>query len=232
MWTGFDPDGSRHYGYVLLLVVVDVLFIAIAPNSGVSRLVSTVLSGGVALAAMWAAGVRPNRQRFVRVLVGAAIAGALIAQVNGDSAFSRGMIALGSGAFVILAPLVLVRGLLRHVMEKGVDARAVAGAVAIYMLIGLFFALLVAGVTELSSSPYFAQHATNAPTDDVYFSFVTLTTIGYGDYTPALGIGRGLSILEGVGGQLYLVTVVALLIGNVRDWRPQRLSSSSAKAED
>jgi di/tricarboxylate transporter len=231
MRTGFDPGGSRRYGIVLALVVANILFIAIAPNTGASRLVSTTLSGAVALAAMWAAGVRPRRQQFVRVLVGAAIVGAVIAQVEGSSAISRGLIALGSGAFVVLAPLVICRGLLRHVTERGVDMSAVAGALAIYMLIGLFFAFLVAGVSELSSAPYFAQHAGNAPTDDVYFSFVTLTTVGYGDYTPALGIGRGLSILEGVTGQLYLVTVVALLIGNLRGRHTERLAGPGVEAE-
>jgi di/tricarboxylate transporter len=153
MRTGFDPGGSRRYGIVLALVVANILFIAIAPNTGASRLVSTTLSGAVALAAMWAAGVRPRRQQFVRVLVGAAIVGAVIAQVEGSSAISRGLIALGSGAFVVLAPLVICRGLLRHVTERGVDMSAVAGALAIYMLIGLFFAFLVAGVSELSSAP-------------------------------------------------------------------------------
>ncbi len=231
MRAGFDPGGSRRYGVVLALVVADTLFIAVAPGSGISRLVSTTLSGAVALSATWAAGVRPRRQQVVRVLAGAAIVGAVIAQIEGDTALSRGLIALGSGALVILAPLVLVRGLLRHVQERGVDTSAVAGALAIYVLIGLFFAFLVTGVSDLASTPYFVQHATNTQSDNVYFSFVTLTTVGYGDFTPALGIGRGLSILEGVSGQLYLVTVVALLVSNLRGRHTERLSGPVSEAD-
>ncbi len=128
----------------------------------------------------------------------------------------RGTVALANAAFIILSPLVIIRGLLRHVLEEGVDMRVVAGALAIYMMLGLFFAFVVAGVTEFSSTAYFVQHPTSTASDDVYFSFITLSTVGYGDYTPALGIGRGMAILEGVSGQLYLVTVVALLIGNLR----------------
>lgn len=227
----FDPSGSRRFGVVLVLVVTNVMLVAIVPASGVSRLLWTILSGVVALAAMWAAGVRPRRQRIVRALVAAATIAAAVALVTGGSELSRGLTSLWSGAFVLLAPLVLVRGLVRHVQEQGVDLRAVAGALAVYMMTGLFFGYLIAGISELSAARYFVQPVGAGPEIDVYFSFVTLTTIGYGDYTPALGIGRGLSILEGVGGQVYLVTVVGLLIGNMRGRRTQRTAAGAGEAD-
>jgi voltage-gated potassium channel Kch len=49
----------------------------------------------------------------------------------------------------------------------------------------------------------------------VYFSFVTLTTVGYGDLTAAFDAGRIASIFEALFGQLYLVSVVALLVANL-----------------
>ena len=54
----------------------------------------------------------------------------------------------------------------------------------------------------------------------MYFSFTTLTTTGYGDYTAALRGGRALAVLEMLVGQLYLVTVIAMLVGNLRRHRP------------
>ncbi len=53
------------------------------------------------------------------------------------------------------------------------------------------------------------------PSDFVYYSFVTLTTVGYGDLTASTGIGRMLSVTEALVGQLYLVTVVAILVSNL-----------------
>jgi hypothetical protein len=52
----------------------------------------------------------------------------------------------------------------------------------------------------------------------MYFSFITLATVGYGDLVPALQLGRALAVLEGLTGQLYLVTVVALVVSRI-GWR-------------
>jgi hypothetical protein len=193
--------------------------VAIAKDGGVTRFVSTALSGATAVAAMHAAGAQMGPQRLVRLAVVIAVIGSAVSLAIGGDSFTRGTIALANAAFIILSPLVIFRGILNHALEQGVDMQVVAGALAIYMMLGLFFAFAVAAVGDFASSAYFVQHASASPSDDVYFSFITLATVGYGDYTPALGIGRGMSILEGVSGQLYLVTVVALLIGNLRGSR-------------
>jgi hypothetical protein len=209
-------DGSRRYGLVLLAVVANVLFVAISSGDDLSRLIATALSGITVVAAMHAAGAKAGPQRLVRLAVAVAILGSGLALLTGGGSATRGTIALANAAFVILSPVVIIRGLLHHVLEEGVDMQVVAGALAIYMMLGLFFAFVVASVSEFSTTPYFVQNTAATASDEVYFSFITLSTVGYGDYTPALGIGRGMAILEGVSGQLYLVTVVALLIGNLR----------------
>ena len=77
------------------------------------------------------------------------------------------------------------------------------------------FAFLYAAINGLGGSPFFSQtsHATTA--EFLYFSFVTQTTVGYGDFTAAGGLGRTLAVLEAVTGQLYLVTVIALLVSRL-----------------
>jgi len=215
MGAAENPTGSHRYGLVLVLVITAVLTVSVVPVSGASRLLSTALSGATAVAALRAAGARARVQQIGLVLALVAVVGAAAAAVTGGSSLTRGILALTNGAFVLLAPLVIVRGLVRRVLDHGVDGQVVAGALAVYMMIGLVFGFFVAAISEFSSTPYFVQHASVNPGEDVYFSFITLSTVGYGDYTPALGIGRGLAILEGVTGQLYLVTVVALLIGNL-----------------
>ena len=64
---------------------------------------------------------------------------------------------------------------------------------------------------------------------EIYFSFTTLTTTGYGDLTPVLSVGRVLSVLEMLIGQIYLVTVIGLLVGNLRR-SPERASERERPA--
>jgi hypothetical protein len=111
-------------------------------------------------------------------------------------------------------PIALVRGLLRLLRDKGVTIHAVAGSLAIYLSIGLVFAWVIGFVAQVGSSPYFAQHTNGTQGDKVYYSFTVLTTTGFGDFTPATPTGHAIAVIEMLTGQLYLVTVIGLLIGS------------------
>jgi hypothetical protein len=78
----------------------------------------------------------------------------------------------------------------------------------------LVFAWLASFIAQVGSQPYFAQHASTTQGDKVYFSFTVLTTTGFGDFTPATPAGHALAVIEMLTGQLYLVTVIGLLIGS------------------
>jgi hypothetical protein len=95
-----------------------------------------------------------------------------------------------------------------------VTAQAVAGALTIYLLLGLTFAWTIAVVVQISNTPYFVQVKTASTSDLVYFSFTVLTTTGFGDLTAATRLGKALAVLEMVTGQIYLVTIVGVLIGH------------------
>lgn len=88
-------------------------------------------------------------------------------------------------------------------------------AVCIYVLLGLTFAFAVECVGEFGSRPFFAAHEAGTQGDYTYFSFVTMATVGYGDLTAEGGIGRALAVTEGLLGQIFLVTAVAALVGNL-----------------
>jgi hypothetical protein len=87
------------------------------------------------------------------------------------------------------------------------------------MLVGLAFAFLIGTLATGESSPYFASGTDATQNARVYFSFTALTTTGFGDYTAATRAGRALAVLEMLVGQLYLVTVIATLVGNLRHQR-------------
>ena len=89
------------------------------------------------------------------------------------------------------------------------------GAICIYILLGMAFAFIYTAIGQIGSEPFFSEQATASSADYQYFSFVTLTTTGYGDLTAAQGFGRAIAVLEGLSGQLYLVTIVALLVGRL-----------------
>jgi uncharacterized membrane protein len=81
--------------------------------------------------------------------------------------------------------------------------------------IGVFFASAFTTVDALSDRGFFSELSNASSVDFLYFSFVTLTTVGFGDRTAAGDLGRMLTVTEALFVQLYLVTVVALVIGNV-----------------
>ena len=112
----------------------------------------------------------------------------------------------------LVGPVVIVGRLRRHLR---VDIATVAGSLCIYLLAGLFFAYIYRMI-EIVDHPFFHQHLRTGPgpVDFVYFSFVTLTTLGYGDLTARADLSRMIAICEALFGQLYLVSVVAILVGS------------------
>ena len=78
--------------------------------------------------------------------------------------------------------------------------------------LGLFFAFVFGAIDQLGGEPFFAGDVKATVALCVYFSFVTLATLGYGDILPATPIARGLAVFEAIFGQLYLAVMVARLV--------------------
>ena len=100
-------------------------------------------------------------------------------------------------------------------------ADTIFGAVAVYLLYGVAMALMfqfvnnVAPGSVISSvgEAYSLTERHDQFSEFLYFSFVTLTSVGYGDLTPISAPARSLAMLEGVIGQLYLAILIARLVG-------------------
>ena len=91
----------------------------------------------------------------------------------------------------------------------------VAGAVCIYVLLGMMFSFAYAAIDTIDGRDFFVQTSHATLPNFLYFSFITQTTVGYGDYTAAGNLGHALASLEALIGQLYLVTVVAVLVSRI-----------------
>jgi hypothetical protein len=115
-------------------------------------------------------------------------------------------------AMMLLVPIAILRKIGKEFGEEGVDLEVVLGALCAYLYIGAYFAFLYDVMANLSKSPFFAQPGADSKLNYLYFSFITLTTTGYGDISPAFGPGQMIAVTEAVIGQLYLVSVVAIVV--------------------
>lgn len=211
------PAPQYRYFIVLGLVLVSVVFLIAAPAADWSRAVVAAIEGAALVVTAATSRERETVRRRRAMLLGLAMTAVVL--LIGFGEVPRWLIALG-GAFVTAAiPIALVRGLLRLFREAGVTVQSVAGSLAIYLSIGLVFAWVVGFVAQVQSGPYFAQHTSGTQGDKVYFSFTTLTTTGFGDFTPATPAGHAVAVIEMLTGQLYLVTVIGLVIGSFASGR-------------
>jgi hypothetical protein len=86
---------------------------------------------------------------------------------------------------------------------------------AIYLLAGMFFSFIYGLIGAIDANALFAQTSHPNREDELYFSFVTLSTVGYGDLSPAGGVPRAFAVAEMLIGQIYLVTIVSLIVTNL-----------------
>lgn len=98
--------------------------------------------------------------------------------------------------------------------ESGVDMNLINGAIAVYLLIGVCFAYVYQLIFTVDPGAFRGMTvATGETASFIYFSFVTLTTLGYGDISPVTRVGGSFATLEAIVGQLYLTVLVARLVG-------------------
>jgi hypothetical protein len=207
-----DTDVAQYrYGVVLLLVICVVVFVIVVPDSDVSRAIAFALVGAALVVA-----IGTSRERSVvrrRRIVGSGTTILVVTVLTAAGAIPAS-VTFAVGALMTLAvPATLAGGLLRLVRERGATVQAVAGGLAIYLLLGLAFSSAIGFANDVESTPYFTQVAHATASDRVYYSFTVLTTTGFGDFTAAHSTGRALAVLEMLIGQIYLVTVISILIG-------------------
>jgi hypothetical protein len=116
----------------------------------------------------------------------------------------------------LLISLVIMWVVARAVYEPGrITYHRILGSIVLYLTIGLLFVALytlVGAVFPNSFSGLSVAARASLPSDLVYFSFITLTTVGYGDVIPVHPVARSLSNVEAIIGQLYPAIVLARLV--------------------
>ena len=228
-------NGSRQrYGMLLLALGVTFFFQGVAEPGDVQRAIGTVLVGLTLLFALRAANTRASWQRAANVIVAVIVIAIVIASLENQGGTVAGIAAVANGLLIALAPPAVVIGVYRNMQASGsVTITVVAGVLCLYLLLGLFFAYVYVAIENLGGAPFFANGQAADSSRSLYFSFVTMTTTGYGDYTARSNLGHTLSVSEALIGQIYLVTIVAAIVGRLVPRNPQAPATNpSADPED
>jgi hypothetical protein len=207
---------QQRYGLLLAALGATFLFEGLAEPGDLQRAIGTVLAGATLMLALYAGQIRPRLLRIAAALVLAIVAGGVVATVAGKGNTVEGITAIADGLLVGLAPPAVAIGVWRNLSGTGtVTLTTVFGVLCLYLLVGLFFAFVYIAIQSLGGAPFFSNGAAATSARSVYFSFITVTTVGYGDFTARTNLGHTMSVTEALLGQIYLVTVVALIVGRL-----------------
>lgn len=207
------------YGFLFLATIASVAVQGIAQPGGLQQVVVTGLAGGMLVLAFHAGGLAPRFTRAVAVFAAAALVLAVVRATAGG--VGEGAARAVNAALVALGPPAVAVGLVRELRNtQEVRLEAVSGVLCLYVLVGMAFGFIYGAIDNLGGDPFFANGETASVAHCLYFSLTTLATVGYGDFVARSDLGHTLSVSEALIGQIYLVTVVSLIVSNLR--RPER----------
>ncbi|MEA3503211.1 MAG: potassium channel family protein [Actinomycetota bacterium] len=229
-----DPTERKYYDRFDLLLVVSVvtvgllLLVDLDQGEGFAELLSvtvTILTATMLMLAVAAAGVGRRGRRFawiaVALTVSASVIGAFLPV--GDEAHG-GLLWL---VLVVAAPVLAVVRLVHH---KEIKAETLLGAVSVYLMMAIAGTYLFLFLDSQGGSAGEFFGSQQPTTVFMYYSLVTITTLGYGDFFPVGVFGRAAAGWVAVIGQIYLVVVVAYIVAMFTSARTR--GSDSASADD
>src|SRR5689334_6468738 len=177
------------YGWLLATLVASLFVQGTLPPSGAQQILVSVLLGANLVLAAVVARVHSN---WLRLAAAIAVFGVAINSLRAVAGIiGEGEVRAMNALVVLLGPPMVALGVLRSLRaSRAVRLEAVTGVLSLYIMIGLFFAFVFGAIDELSGEPFFAGNVQATVALCVYYSFVTLATVGYGDYTAAGNLGH------------------------------------------
>lgn len=221
-WRVFEDDGDYldRFGLVFVLTAFSISVLALVDlddpgerlRSAVGWLLVSFTVGATLLVALRASGVRRRWLRIADVVIGVTLGGALAFFVLSRFVDLYSPLNLGRPSFIwvviaVVSPIVVLR---RVLSQSVVTIQTLFGALSVYLLMAIAFNYMFLEVQRLSSSPFFGTPESTS--SFMYFSIVTITTLGYGDLAAVSDFGRYLATSEAIIGQVFLVTIVARLV--------------------
>lgn len=218
-WT----PGLDRFGALLTFLLVAFLFSgAGATDNPWPTLIGTAANLGSLVVGFSSTGLRDNGRRTV-IFVALGLIGMLLLSV-----YDATTVAAGIGALLQALVLGAILGALvrRVVQHEQVTLATILGVISAYVLIGLIFAWIYLAMVGFNRGQVLDPGSTDLP---VYYSFVVLSTLGFGDIVPIDDLAQRISAFEAVTGQIFLATIVARFVSL---WGPKRLSHSRRPESD
>jgi hypothetical protein len=204
-----EPGGR--YGLLLLVLILTYLLSAFTQGRTIIDL-QLLLFLALLLLALRTSRIRGRRAWLAAGVALAGSAAAFGAALTGTQV-GDGVAAIWKGLVLLLAIILILS---RVLAKPTVTVQSIYGALSAYVLIGMMFAAFFAAIKYLDGGGFFAGGQPANTQTFQYFSFTTLTTLGYGDFTSAVNGGRAVAVLEAMTGQIFLATLVARLVSAYR----------------
>ena len=168
----------------------------------------------VLLAASLGAALVGMRSRHLSQLLLVALAAMLVVRLLAGSFNWHSVLAASTLVLVIVGFIAGIDAVRVAMHSTRVNAELLFAALSVYLLVGILFAMLHCSVAAVWHDAYLLPEGGRLLLPaGVYFSFVTQTTVGYGDILPKSDLARGLAMVQAIAGQLYLAVMVARLVG-------------------
>jgi Ion channel len=205
------PNRGGRYGLLLLVLVATYLFSAFSARMLAENL-QAIFFAAVLLLALRTSPLPGRWPAWIAVVALAGSGAAVWASLTGTRT-GAGVADLWKALMLLLTVVLIVR---RVLARPTVTIQSIYGALSAYLITGLMFASCYSAIGHLYHAPFFADHQPANTQTYQYFSFTTLTTLGYGDFTAAGSGGRAIAVLEALAGQVFLATLVARLVSAYR----------------
>ena len=197
------------YASLLVLLLANFFLLELVDDKRWGVIGSTLLAAAALVVAISDpdTGHTINRRQGISIVLAVLLA-PVVLFVTSDSII--GLTYLLPAALLVTATLPVTLSRVLH--HRRVTYETVLGALCTYVLLGLLFAFAYLALDAISDGPFFVQPGLHKESEYLYFSFVTLTTLGFGDLSPAVGLPQALTALEALVGSVFLVTLVARLV--------------------
>jgi len=203
-------QSPHRFLYLLIALVAFVTVVPVLEELGQGRMILSIFYSTILLAAAYA--VSESRGYFILALI---LAGPAFVLRWINNFLEGPWLAVVADVLTVLFLLLVAMLILTHVLrDEKVSREKIFGALSVYLLLGVIWSLLFMMVDFLVPGSFrYGQDRALTGAEMVYYSFVTLTTLGYGDIVPISPSARGLATFEALTGQLYLTVLIARLVG-------------------
>jgi hypothetical protein len=208
------------YGLLLVMIMVSLVVASIgtARHERLVAVFRAIVLAGTLLFTLHTSDAKRWMYLASFVLIAIAISATAVAQSGtkvGDAIdVTASLVLVLGGLFIIIR---------RFASHPVVTGQSVLAALCVYLLVGLAYASIYGFIGAVDPTGLFGP-VNGAQTNlvRIYYSFITLCTVGYGDFVPYANVTRMIAVTEALIGQVYLVTIVALLVSHVGRHRPSR----------